>query len=131
MPELLSCPSACACSWQASCQYHTCWWLTHTPPRCAPCRSGSVSLTTPVVVTGWVLDPRRSRPPTPVEGSGGQLSFGLQGPDQGDKVPPKLAAVLQAAYDQGSEDIVQVRTNAGWQLLAGCQLSPCCTAMVS
>lgn len=36
------------------------------------------------------------------------LQFQLQGPDQGDKLPPQELAALQAAYDQGSENIVQV-----------------------
>ncbi len=34
------------------------------------CRAGGVPLTTPVIVTGFVLDPAKARPPTKVDASG-------------------------------------------------------------
>lgn len=72
---------------------------TRAPPCRCPFRTGGIALTTPVVVTGFVLDPRRARPPTAVEGAGGAgLSFALQGPDQGDKLPAQLAATLQVSW---------------------------------
>lgn len=51
------------------------------------CRAGGVPLTTPVIVTGFVLDPAKARPPTKVDASGmlmvscaasGQLLFADQ-----------------------------------------------------
>lgn len=36
----------------------------------ARCRAGGAPLTTPVVVTGFVLDPTKARPPTKVDASG-------------------------------------------------------------
>ncbi|KAL4440326.1 hypothetical protein ABPG75_003327 [Micractinium tetrahymenae] len=72
----------------------------------AAVRAGNLVLTTPVVVTGFVLDPQRARHPTKVDDSG-MLLFALQPPDQGDRLPPQRAKSWQAAYDQGSEKIVQ------------------------
>lgn len=40
-----------------------------SPPTALP-RAGSIQLTTPVVVTGFVLDPKRARPPTKVDEQG-------------------------------------------------------------
>lgn len=72
----------------------------------AAVRAGGVALTTPVVVTGFVLDPQRARPPTRVDDTG-MLMFALQGPDQAERLPAQRAQGLQAAYDQGSERVVQ------------------------
>ncbi|KAL4429000.1 hypothetical protein ABPG77_006039 [Micractinium sp. CCAP 211/92] len=72
----------------------------------AAVRAGGIELTTPVVVTGFVLDPQRARPPTKVDDTG-MLLFALQAPDQADRLPAQLAQSWQAAYDQGSEKIVQ------------------------
>lgn len=146
-----------------------------------PRRTGGIELTTPVVVTGFVLDPQRARPPTKVDdtgmllvsarlgeatafllwwnrcgmlaaacaGSGHgtcrgptqrlplqaahavhscpatmfpsplRLQFALQAPDQADRLPAQLAQSWQAAYDQGSEKIVQVSAAQWWRWRAG------------
>ncbi|KAI3431485.1 hypothetical protein D9Q98_004536 [Chlorella vulgaris] len=69
-------------------------------------RMGVLRLTTPVLVTGFVLDPSKSGPPRAADPEG-MLHFALQGPDQAARIPPAMAAGWQAAYDQGSERIVQ------------------------
>jgi hypothetical protein len=71
-------------------------------------RMGVLRLTTPVLVTGFVLDPSKAAPPRAADPEG-MLHFALQGPDQAARIPPAMAAGWQAAYDQGSERIVQVR----------------------
>jgi len=43
------------------------------------CRGGSLVLTTPVVVTGFVLDKERARPPTRVDEAGMLQVSGLDG----------------------------------------------------
>ncbi|EFN53950.1 hypothetical protein CHLNCDRAFT_58404 [Chlorella variabilis] len=94
--------------------------LIYGPPELqsqvlATVRMGAIQLTTPVVVTGWVLDPGRARTPVAADASG-MLRMALQGPDQGDRLPGAAVQALQAAYDQGSERVV--RHGLSWTVKA-------------
>lgn len=70
----------------------------------ASCKAAQMKFTVPVVVTGWVLDSSRQKPPVAVPGEP-MLHVGLQGPDQ--RVHPKQAQDLQRMYENGSDQIVQ------------------------
>ena len=88
----------------------------HGPPElhrlvAASCKAAQMTLTMPVIVTGFALDPRKEvLPPRAVIPNEENYLVALQGPDQKTDVSKKQMQrleALQRAYEQGSDQIVQ------------------------
>lgn len=77
----------------------------------ASCKAAQMTLTMPVIVTGFALDPRKEvLPPRAVIPNESNYLVALQGPDQKTGVSKKQMQrleALQRAYEQGSDQIVQ------------------------
>ena len=77
----------------------------------ASCKAAQMTLTMPVIVTGFALDPRKEvLPPRAVIPNEKNYLVALQGPDQKTDMSRKQMQrleALQRAYEQGSDQIVQ------------------------
>lgn len=73
----------------------------------ASIRAAGLALKMPIVLVGWVFDPKRAiQPPAPVNASG-KLFIGFQAPDQSRSQHLSRLQTVQNAYDSGSDNIVR------------------------